>query len=209
MVEITLWCRTGAQLPDTPRHWLSPVDSRSSVFQRYGYANLVLERVAREAGYTRGALYHLFPSKESLALAVVDWVEESWYAELGDLLRAGSDPVEALVSVANGHAVFCRRDVARVMMTLRVEFSSRDHTVGRAVMAVVDRLIDDCTRLISIGRESGAVPPGPPAKVMAIAYLGALEGLVISLEGKDPFDVQLAERVALGLLGVAPDPSRG
>jgi AcrR family transcriptional regulator len=184
------------------------LESAARGLSRYGYANLVLEQVAKEAGYTRGALYHLFPSKAGLALAVVDWVEESWYAELGDLLRDGSDPVKALVSVAQGHAVFCRQDVARVMMTLRVEFSSRDHPVGRAVMAVVDRLIDDCTRLISIGRESGAIPPGPPAKVMAIAYLGALEGLVISLEGKDPFDVQLAERVALGVLGVAPDPSR-
>lgn len=25
---------------------------------RYGYGNLMLEEVAREAGYTRGALYH-------------------------------------------------------------------------------------------------------------------------------------------------------
>jgi AcrR family transcriptional regulator len=33
---------------------------------RYGYGNVVLEDVAREAGYTRGALYHLFEDKEDL-----------------------------------------------------------------------------------------------------------------------------------------------
>ncbi|HEX2240367.1 MAG TPA: helix-turn-helix domain-containing protein, partial [Actinomycetota bacterium] len=48
---------------------------------RYGYGNLVLEQVASDAGYTRGALYHLFANKEDLAMAVLSWVEESWYPE--------------------------------------------------------------------------------------------------------------------------------
>ena len=34
---------------------------------RDGYGNLVLERVASEAGYTRGALYHQFRDKEEVA----------------------------------------------------------------------------------------------------------------------------------------------
>lgn len=43
----------------------------------YGYATLNLERVASDAGYSRGALYHQFSGKEDLALAVVGWVEET------------------------------------------------------------------------------------------------------------------------------------
>ena len=45
---------------------------------RYGYGHLRLEEVAREAGYTRGALYHQFEDKAALALAVIDWVNENW-----------------------------------------------------------------------------------------------------------------------------------
>ena len=47
-------------------------------FSRDGYSALTLERVAAEAGYTRGALYHQFANKEELALAVVAWVGETW-----------------------------------------------------------------------------------------------------------------------------------
>lgn len=176
---------------------------------RYGYSNLVLEQVAAEAGYTRGALYHLFDSKEDLALAVVEWVGQNWFAEVGHLLDEAADPVGALVEVARGHAVFCRRDIARVMMTLRVEFSDRDHPVGRAVMEGIGRLLDGCTRLIDAGRESGAIPPGPPAPTLALALLGALEGLVISVAGQDPFDELLAERTVLGILGLAPAEAGG
>jgi AcrR family transcriptional regulator len=173
---------------------------------RYGYSNLVLERVATEAGYSRGALYHLFADKEDLALAVVAWVDRTWWAEVGRLAASAADPVDALIKMARGHAVYCRRDVARVLMTLRLEFGGQDHPVGRAVKEGVGRLVAECTRLITAGRRNGAIPPGPPPRMMALAYLGALEGLVISVTGRAPFDVLLAERVVTGLLGLEPTP---
>ena len=162
-----------------------------------------MERVASEAGYSRGALYHQFESKEELALAVVEWVRENWNAEVGRLALEQSDPLDALIALARGHAVFCRRDIARVMMTLRVEFSGRDHPVGRAIEEVVHELVADGERLIKAGRRNGSIPPGPPARVVSIAYLGALEGLVISLAGHEPFDEQLAEAATRGVLGLA------
>src|SRR5688500_958499 len=67
---------------------------------RDGYGNLVLERVARDAGYTRGALYHLFANKEDLALAVVAWVEQTWSAEVGRLAAEIADPAAALIAMA-------------------------------------------------------------------------------------------------------------
>ena len=171
---------------------------------RHGYASLVLERVASEAGYTRGALYHLFANKDDLALAVVTWVDETWAAEVSGPATALADPVDALLAIARGHAVFCRRDVARVMNNLRVEFTDRDHPVARAIRDVTERLIGLCAGRIAAARESGAIPPGPPPRETALAYLGALEGLVILVAGRVPVDVELAERAARGLLGLPP-----
>jgi AcrR family transcriptional regulator len=171
---------------------------------RHGYSNLVLERVAADAGYSRGALYHLFAGKEDLALAVVEWVRESWYAEVGSLFAHATDPVSTLLAVARGHAVFCRRDVARVMITLRVEFGGDDHPVGRKIRQVERELFADCARLIAAGRRTGAIPPGPPVRAMARGYLGAIEGLVINVGGQAPHDAALAERAARGVLGLPP-----
>ena len=186
------------------------LEAAAQGLSRYGYTNLVLERVASEAGYTRGALYHLFANKEELALAVVEWVEQSWYAELGHLFTDDADPVGALVELARGYAVYSRRDVGRVMMTLRAEFEGRDHPVGHAAKEALQRLIDDTTRLITAGRKSGAIPPGPPPRELALAYVGGVEGLVIYLAGEEPYDVVLAERVTLGLLGLtSPAGSTG
>ena len=106
------------------------LESAARGFSRYGYSNLLLEDVAREAGYTRGALYHQFKHKEDLALAVIEWVNESWLGEVGAPATQQPDPVSELLALARGHATFCRRDIARVVMALRMEFAGRDHPVG-------------------------------------------------------------------------------
>jgi AcrR family transcriptional regulator len=169
---------------------------------RYGYGHLRLEEVAREAGYTRGALYHQFRDKADLALAVIEWVNENWMREVGDPATRAPDPVSELLALARGHAVFCRRDIARVVMALRVEFSGHEHPVGREIERIYEAGIERVARLIRAGRSDGSIPPGPPARTAALAFMGALEGTVIALAGQAPHDEELAARAVSGVLGL-------
>ena len=178
------------------------LESGARGLSRYGYGNLVLEQVASEAGYTRGALYHQFEGKEDLALAVIEWVDETWRREVDVLAEQQPDAAAALIALARGHAVYCRRDVAGVMMALRVEFSGHDHPVGREIKRISQTLMKRCARLIDAGRNDGSIPPGPPARAVALAYWGALEGAVIALAGQAPHDELLAARAAAGVLGL-------
>jgi AcrR family transcriptional regulator len=178
------------------------LESAARGLSRYGYGNLVLEEVAREAGYTRGALYHQFKDKEDLALAVIEWVNENWMREVGEPAAQQPDPVADLLALARGHAVFCRRDIARVVMALRLEFAGQDHPVGRETERIWQAGVKRCARLIDAGREAGSIPPGPPARALAVALLGALEGTVIALAGHKPHDEPLAARAVAGVLGI-------
>ena len=173
-------------------------------FSRYGYGNVVLEKVASDAGYTRGALYHLFAGKEELALAVVDWVADTWEQEVWEPAQRAKAPVDVRVALARGHIVFCRRDIARVMMALRVEFDGREHPVGAKVSEIGRDLAARFGAVISAGRKDGSIPPGPPAKTLGAAITAAVEGLAIHLAGA-PHDEMMAERMVRGLLGFGAD----
>jgi AcrR family transcriptional regulator len=199
--------RRSTQADRSARTRSALLESAARGLSRYGYGNLILERVASEAGYTRGALYHQFKDKEDLALAVIDWVDETWRQEVGRLIEQEPDPVVALIVLARGHAVYCRRDVARVAMALRLEFSGQDHPVGRHLERVSESLVKRCTRLINAGRRTGTIPTGPPARAVALALLGALEGTVIQLAGEAPHDEVLAARAVAGVLGLDHDPT--
>jgi AcrR family transcriptional regulator len=181
------------------------LESAARGLSRHGYGNLVLDDVAREAGYTRGALYHQFTDKEDLALAVLRWADETWRAEVGTLADQQAEPVAALLAMARGHAILCRRDIARVATALRVEFSGRDHPIARELERVQSGLVKRLARLINAGRKDGSIPPGPPARAVALALIGALEGTVITLAGEAAHDARLAARAAAGVLGVAAD----
>jgi AcrR family transcriptional regulator len=180
------------------------LESAARGLSRYGYGNLTLERVAAEAGYTRGALYHQFTGKEDLALAVVMWVASTWEHEVWEPAHRHADPVAVLVSLARGHVVYCRRDVARVIMALRVEFAGREHPVADTIERIVHGNAGRFAALITTGREAASIPAGPPAEMLAIAGIGALEGLAIQVAGQAPDDERLAERLMLGLLGLSP-----
>jgi AcrR family transcriptional regulator len=176
------------------------LESAARGLSRHGYGNLVLAEVAREAGYTRGALYHQFNDKEDLALAVIEWVNENWMREVGAPAAQETDPVAELLALARGHAVFCRRDIARVVMALRLEFACQDHPVGHEIERIWETGIKRCIKLINAGRKAGSIPPGPPARALALALLGGLEGAVIALAGQAPHDELLAERTVAGVL---------
>lgn len=188
------------------------LESAARGLSRYGYGNLVLERVAADAGYTRGALYHQFQGKEELALAVVKWVASTWEREVWEPAHRHTEPVALLVALARGHVVYCRRDVARVIMALRVEFSGRAHPVAETIERIVHGNALRFAALITAGREAGSIPAGPPAELLAIAAIGAIEGLAIQVAGQAPHDELIAERMMLGMLGVdpsSPTPSAG
>lgn len=180
------------------------LESAARGLSRHGYGHLTLEQVARDAGYTRGALYHQFKDKQDLVLAVCAWFRETYRQEVARFVEQEPDPVAALLTLARGHAVFCRREVARVPIALRLEFSGRDHPVGREVERNYAALLTHCAQLIDAGRAAGAIPPGRPTEALALAFVGALEGTVIALSGRVPDDELFAARAVAGVLGLAP-----
>src|SRR5437763_15397921 len=90
--------RRSTQAERSARSRSALLESAARSFSRYGYGHIRLEEVAREAGYTRGALYHQFKDKQDLALAVIEWVNGNWMREVGDPADGEPDPVGALIA---------------------------------------------------------------------------------------------------------------
>lgn len=73
------------------------VEAATRLFLRDGFAATPLERVAEEAGFTRGAAYSNFAGKTELGIAVVDGLYDR---ELQALERAISDSTDWATAVA-------------------------------------------------------------------------------------------------------------
>jgi AcrR family transcriptional regulator len=87
------------------------------LFARRGYADVGTEEIVRRAGVTRGALYHQFPAKQALFLAVYEQVEQ----ELTTRVASSLGPVESpFAALRGGMGVFlqaCRTpEVQRIVL---------------------------------------------------------------------------------------------
>jgi AcrR family transcriptional regulator len=86
--------RTQAQRSEQTRGAL--IGAARRLFAERGYANVGTEEIVREAGVTRGALYHHFDGKRDLMRAVYEQLEAELSAEFGTRITPGADPITVL-----------------------------------------------------------------------------------------------------------------
>ncbi|MEU0922182.1 TetR/AcrR family transcriptional regulator [Streptomyces cyaneofuscatus] len=73
------------------------VRAASQLMQRHGYDGTGIKQISVTANATAGSVYHFFPGgKQELAVAVIRSGEQEFIDELDAVMRAESDPAEAL-----------------------------------------------------------------------------------------------------------------
>lgn len=88
-----------------------------TLFARKGYAEVGTEEIVRRAGVTRGALYHQFPTKEDLFLAVYEEVERDLTQQVVGSLGEVTSPLAGLRAGLRGFLEACRApEVQRIVL---------------------------------------------------------------------------------------------
>jgi AcrR family transcriptional regulator len=76
------------------------IEVATRLFAEHGYEGTSIEAVLSAAGVSRGALYHHFAGKEALFEAVLEAVSEQVTADLAEVTKGCSDPVDAMRTAA-------------------------------------------------------------------------------------------------------------
>ncbi|CAM4237185.1 TetR/AcrR family transcriptional regulator [Nocardia ninae] len=165
------------------------------LFLADGYASTSLERVAEEAGYSKGAVYSNFRTKKELGLEVIELIHATKFAEVTELLAAG-DSFEEQLERFQEWAERTVGDVGWTMLEFEFATVSRDDpalqaalvsslgVVRGAVAAQVQTLADTmgielpvpaedaATGILSMGIGLGmqrAIDPSIPARLITDA----------------------------------------
>lgn len=76
------------------------VEAARRLFWLKGYQSTSVAEVLQEAGANSGSLYHFFPTKQDLLLAVLDWYLENLGAAIVEpAFRRESDPIERVFAI--------------------------------------------------------------------------------------------------------------
>lgn len=142
------------------------------LFASVGFAEASLETIVRNAGVTRGALYHHFTDKTELFAAVFERVEGEMAARMGEAVAAAghSDPVEIMRLCSGLWLDACAEpEVQRIVLleALAVLGWERWSDIGHRYN------IGFVTGLLTEAIESGSIPR-QPVEATALTIMGAL-----------------------------------
>jgi len=159
------------------------ISAARRLFGAEGFAEIGAERIAREAGMTRGALYHQFTDKAELFAAVLDQVE----AEIAQRVAwsvAGFDPADSTGMLLAGAGAWLdsssEPDLQRIVLLDGPSVLGWDrwrqiclrHTVG-----LIEALLQD-------GIERGSLPP-QPVRALTHVLVGAVDEAALYIAQAD------------------------
>ncbi|MFD5467447.1 TetR family transcriptional regulator [Kitasatospora sp. NPDC127059] len=146
----------------------------AEIFAAQGYESTTLNTVADRIGMTKGALYGHFPSKGSLARALIDESRTVWTSVHAEYDTPGADAAEVLRGVVVGFADRLRSDV-RLRAALRLAADCPNLAQAPAdVLAEMHVALTDLVRRAQ--RDSGFPDHCPPlvAELLLIVLRGLL-----------------------------------
>ncbi|WP_233272919.1 TetR/AcrR family transcriptional regulator [Paraburkholderia acidisoli] len=150
------------------------------LFVERGFGATSLRDIAAEAGYTQGAFYSNFASKEAL---FVELMRERSKTQVGDIARALSDPAASAEDILAALERWAKQlDAEPEWSVLGVEFTlqgRRNPEFAAASDALLNAHRDGLAYCIAqIFARMGKVPPESPS-VLAAAFMGLSQGLAL------------------------------
>jgi AcrR family transcriptional regulator len=169
----------------TRRHLL---DAAAIVFARDGFHGATLDEVAATAGFTKGAVYSNFKSKDDLFLELVEDRINREFALITDVLEgdAGDDPAgegpstrELVRDLVQGLNVSLYDDAWNTLYLEFVLYARRNPEAQAKLAATARRSRDAVEELIENGHAAVGATPRYPARELAEISLALFNGLGI------------------------------
>ncbi|MFJ7149054.1 TetR family transcriptional regulator [Streptomyces sp. NPDC100445] len=146
----------------------------AEVFAAQGYSRATLDAVAERIGMTKGALYGHFPSKRSLAGALIDESQQTWTRLRTEYDTPGADAGGVLQGVVVG---FAGRLESDVRLRAAVRLASDCPVLARAVSDVLVEVCNALTELVRRAQRDGGLPAYSPrlvAQLLMVVMYGLL-----------------------------------
>jgi TetR/AcrR family transcriptional regulator, transcriptional repressor for nem operon len=169
-----------AKQPDVTRDKI--VDAAYQEIYRHGFQAASLSNILAKTGLTKGALYHHFPNKNDLGLAVIEEViREGFEAMMFAPLRESADPIETLIEVIQHKAENATLETVSLgcaLNNLMQEMSPLDMQFKRCLNGILKAWQDTVTDALKRAQKQGRVRKDVDCRAAALFIVSAFEGCV-------------------------------
>ncbi|TDK25641.1 TetR/AcrR family transcriptional regulator [Arthrobacter crusticola] len=190
------------------------LEAGTALFQQRAYASIGVAEICTAAGVPKGSFYHFFPSKQALALEVINahWIKQGaqWSGILTssepalDRLRKlflATAEVQTTALKGTGSVTGC------LFGNLALEVSAQDNPVRERLQQIFEEQIDLLEATVREGAAAGEFA-GVDPRGAAKSIVAQIEGMVLFAKlFNDPGQLDALWQNSLALLGLQPAPA--
>lgn len=156
------------------------------LFHGRSYADVGIKEICDLAKAQKGSFYHFFPSKQDLAMAVIDDMADDWaHGFVAEAFDENLPPLERLDYMIDAAYYWQKaaKDIEGRMPgclfgNLALEISTRDDVLRAKLNAVFDKASRRFHEALDQAVELGEIPP-LDSEATAAAMLAFLEGIIL------------------------------
>jgi len=143
------------------------------LFSEKGFHGTSVQDVATRAGMTKGAVYFHFPSKDILALAVVEEHYTRWPAILESVRKLGLSPFDTAVALLDRTAeAFATDPIVQAGTRLQLESILIKHPLPTPYVGWINLLSALLREAAEVGQLKVGVAPDAAARTIVAAFFG-------------------------------------
>ena len=196
-------------------------DSRQALMQAArqlivtrSYESVGIAEICEHAGVRKGSLYHFFPGKEALTLAMLDMLYADFEREvLVPSLSGGTDlrqRVDAFVRAIHAFESRVQQESGQLpgcpFGNLAVEMGTHSPTLRRAMRRHLDAVTGHFRTALEQAVQSGELPARTHTRGAAEQWLALMEGILVMAKTDQDPDTILRLGPALRALLLNPTP---
>jgi len=169
------------------------LDAAGEHFAHSGYAGTGLGGVVSRAALTKGALFHHFPDKRSLAQA---WIDERLASAIAALWHAPLEQADSPDALRN----LCRLriselapgDATSALSALAAEIIARDELLGTSLEKIYDDWRSAVASLLERGKAAGRIHRSIKPAAEAAFFVALIAGITVTAKAPASADTRRA-----------------
>ncbi|MGN0261987.1 MAG: TetR family transcriptional regulator [Eggerthellaceae bacterium] len=148
-------------------------DAALTVIGRHGYAGATVEKIAEEAGVSKGVVYYYFKTKADIATSVLTDSFEKVVDEFEQVMMHEESTHDTMIVFVRTFAakIFGNREASRFILS---EIWRDDRIWSNEMRKIEDRLIEMLEHCLQNAMDNGTIRPEIDKRFVSIAIIGTV-----------------------------------
>jgi len=157
------------------------LDATMDLISKHGFSGTTVDKIAADAGLSKGSIFWHFNNKETLFLAVIEAIRDGLFKALLAGQHEGLSTKERVSLLFENYAGEIEKDYSRCLdlTVLIIEMVETNPGLAEALRDLFAQLTDVFISFLEEGKQRGEIAQALDSEATAYAVAGNLQGMTV------------------------------